>query len=257
MSHNALSGASEKAKIKRFVDKEVQCELTLSTQCHIPTTPTCECRDVRFMSSNDRYNTDFYVKGSVHDVSIGQTFKGEAPCPDLENSRLRSGFKDTTDDEKSSLKSKQIPVTGHYQTKIHITRPQNTSFTFEIQSQNYSPTFQLDPSATNKILLSNPGILLKALGLHEELSLPQFETADDKRNLINDVKNNQYPDEFDEISISNRGYNTPASTFNEKKSKTLNSIYLINSAFSSYTSLMICPGVNTKIKLVNILEVNI
>ena len=42
---------------------------------------------------------------------------------------------------------------------ISIKSSHRIVFTFEIQTQNYSPTFQLDASATKEILLSNPEII--------------------------------------------------------------------------------------------------
>jgi len=176
---------------KVFADKEVQCQLP--TNSHSPDDPFCECKDVHIISSNDQYNTNFKIKGNNHDVCIGQVFHGHEMNPGgLENGSIPPSIneKHMSDSvQYNSVDGKSHEVTGHYHTTLQFAKPQNNKFTFEIQTQNYSPTFQLDATATREILLSNPEII-QALALNNAFSLSESSEDHDKENSNPNVKTN-------------------------------------------------------------------
>ena len=187
-----------KRKKKVFADKEIQCQLPTNT--HSPDDPFCECKNVHVISSNDQYNTNFHIKGNNHDVCIGQVFHGSELNPGaLENGSIPPNISDQNIEDKvqyNSPNGKHHEVNGHYQTTLKFSKPQNNSFTFEIQTQNYSPTFQLDASATKEILLSNPEIL-QALVMKNSFNLSESTENDDKENSNPNVNSKIFPREGD------------------------------------------------------------
>ena len=187
-----------KRKKKVFADKEIQCQLPTNT--HSPDDPFCECKNVHVISSNDQYNTNFHIKGNNHDVCIGQVFHGSELNPGaLENGSISPNISDQNIADKvqyNSPNGKHHEVNGHYQTTLKFSKPQNNSFTFEIQTQNYSPTFQLDASATKEILLSNPEIL-QALVMKNSFNLSESTENDDKENSNPNVNSKIFPREGD------------------------------------------------------------
>ena len=182
-----------KRKKKSFADKEVQCQLP--TNSHSPDDPFCECKDVHIISSNDQYNTNFHIKGNNHDVCIGQVFHGgEMNLGGLEKGALPSNLSEQNLSDNvqfNSSNGKSHEVNGHYKTTLQFKKPQNNSFTFEIQTQNYSPTFQLDASATKEILLSNPEII-QALIHKNTFTLCDTTENEDKENTCPNIKPNVF-----------------------------------------------------------------
>ena len=234
---------STRKKKKSSVDKEVQCQLPSNT--HSPDDPFCECKDVHIISSNDQYNTNFHIKGNNHDVCIGQVFHGGDTSPELlENGAIPPCQSNQTLGEKLqhvSPQGKKHEINGHYHTTLKFSKPQNNSFTFEIQTQNYSPTFQLDASATKEILLSNPEII-QTLALRNAFTLSGSNESEDKENKTPNINANVFSgnEDIHDCLYANR---LQAEQTQRNSSNNLETIHEVNNLYPNRTFLKIAPKV--------------